>query len=193
MASHSSWSGGSEYPQYYYNEVSLAVSSDTISVPHTLQFCKPVPMNNFNCAAGGLPLTTDCGVYTRDLKDFPLDDLPSGGPCTDNIRISPGEMVYGYIKLNNYNNPNFGTVVHTWFNKETNQTLFTTPYSVPAPNPSWTEWWWYSWSICGHFSWEINSPGSYQLLLQTTWGDAKIDFTVVDTSCQIPNCGFTMT
>ncbi|MDD3813226.1 MAG: Ig-like domain-containing protein, partial [Desulfocapsaceae bacterium] len=161
---------------------SLAVSSDTISAAHTINFCTPVPNDAFNCP-GNVPATKDCGVFTKDFKNFPLDDPPSGGPCVNPIRISPSEMAYIFLQLNNYIGS--GTIDIVWRNKDTGTQFFPFSWNVPACGGNCTNMYWYVWvwAFVGHFDWEINVPGNYQVIINTTWGNATVDFTVIDTSC----------
>jgi hypothetical protein len=164
--------------KYLQKYESLNISSDFISASHSIEFCRPIPNDHFNCITS-TPGVTDCGIYTKDLKDFPLDNLPSGGPCVSDMRISSSEMTYIQITLNNYHGG--GTVTQTWKNRDTGQILASFTYTVNSPNPEWTWWYWYGWSYIGHFSWEILLPGNYQCTIDTSWGNAIIDFVVVNT------------
>lgn len=147
---------------------------------HYIEFCRPIPTDHFNCiASDSTPGTTDCGIFTRDLKDFPLDDQPSGGACTSNVRISPSEMAYCYVRFNQY--PAGSPVTQIWTNKDTNEELYRHTVTLRPPDPHWTWWYGYTFSWIGHFSWEINSSGNYRCEISTPyWGNATIDFVVVN-------------
>ena len=106
-------------------------------------------------------------------------NLPSGGACAADNRISPSEMCYAFLQLNNY--PGSGTITQNWGENTGRGTFVSFSNSIPARSGSY--WWSYVWSYIGHFSWEINRPGSYYIDFLTTWGNANIEFTVVDTSC----------
>lgn len=176
-------------PKYYMKN--LYITSDTISASHTIQFCRPVPNDAFNCP-GNMPATTDCGIFTKDLKNFPLDNLPSGGPCVNAMRISSSEMCYVFLQLNNYSGS--GTISTTWKNKDTGGTFASMSWSIPAcgGNCGWTWWYQWIWEYVGHFSWEINRTGNYQCLITTSWGNAVIDFVVIDTTCYAPSVTLTI-
>lgn len=45
---------------------SLSISNDNISVPHTINFCTPVPTNNW--VKSVLPETKDCGIYQENHR-----------------------------------------------------------------------------------------------------------------------------
>lgn len=181
--------GGSLYPTPIPRIIIPAITSDNINVTHQIEFSKPTPNDTANwCSV--YPDHTDIGIYTRDLKDYPSNDLPSGGGCPCNpCRISPSEMVLTYFNLDNYSNPSSGSVRLYWINKANpDVSLHEGIWTVPSPNPEWTYWWYRGWSFIGRFDWEIKLPGEYQCGIQTSWGDAIIDFTVVDTSCKQPLC-----
>ena len=175
-------------PRYQRNRqklVSLGIT-DNINenyylASHYIEFCRPLPNDHFNCTVtDARPGTTDCGIFTKDLKDFPLDNLPSGGPCTSDMRISSSEMAYVYVEFDNY--PAGNPITHIWTNRDTGQELFRHTVTLPPPDPSWTWWYGYMFSWIGHFSWEIVSSGNYRCEITTPyWGNALIDFVVVNT------------
>lgn len=184
--------GGGIPPRRIRGISNLAVSSDTISIPHTIEFSQPTPVKGFNWC-GSYPAHTNTGVFTRDLVNFPADLLPSGGPCPCDVQpggcvISASEMVMAYLYLQNWKNPSSGTVTMTWKNKDTGATLYTFQWNVGAPDPSWSYWWENMWSFIGHYDAsvlghnEINQPGNYQCIISTPWGNAAIDFTVIDST-----------
>ena len=189
--SHSGVVGGTgpippKYLRSRHNLMSLAIT-DNINenyylASHYIEFCRPVPNEHFNCTAtDATPDTTDCGIFTKDLKYFPLDDLPSGGACTSDVRISPGEMAYCYIEFNQY--PAGNPITQIWTNVDTGEELFRHTVTLPPPDPHWTWWYGFMWSYIGHFSWEINSSGNYRCEITTPyWGNALIDFVVVNTA-----------
>src|SRR5574337_537461 len=167
-------SGGSPYPFPVSRIVKPAITSDTIRVTRQIEFSKPTPNDNINFC-NTYPPHTDVDVYIRDLKDFPIyNDKPSGGPCPCNpCRISPSEMVLAYINLDNYTNPSSGTIRMYWINKANpNVSLYEANWTIPAPDPSWTYWYYSVWSFIGYFVNEIETPGEYQCGIQTSWGDA---------------------
>lgn len=170
---------GGQVMQEYINElamhpqlVTMAVSTDNISVPHTFKFCTPIPTDNWNRNVE--PGTKDCGIFEKYLSNFPANDTPSGGSST---RISPSEMAYLYMRFDNY--PYKADVVkQQWVRDSDNTVVFEYSYPVYAPDPSWS--WYYMWlySFIGHFDWEINAPGNYHCNIITPWGTARIDFKV---------------
>lgn len=152
----------------------LSLTSDGINPSHELVFCRPVPTE----VKASPPDMNNCNVFTLDFKDFPANNLPSGGAST---RISPSEMAIVYLKLNNFRGS--GSVSMSWYNEDTGKKLYSYQYLVPAyDNKGWT--WWYVWtySFIGRFDWEIATPGEYYVYIDTTWGSSRFDFTVVDTT-----------
>jgi len=162
---------------------SLNITSDNISIDHDLIFARPISTDHFNCI-DNIPDYIGEGLFEKDLKYFPLDDLPSDKTCTTNIRISPSEMCFTLLQL--YNHPTNGTLSQTWKNVDTNTTFYETQYEIPSPQNNWELWYSYIWSYVGHFTTEILIPGNYQCITNTPWGSAIIDFKVVDTTPKIP-------
>lgn len=155
-----------------YKLSSLARISDTISAQHDILFARPIPTDAHTCPT--IPSWDSPDIYTRDLINYPTDNLPSGGNCNTGsvIRISPSEMVMSALQL--YGNYNLISVTFTWSNKDTGAILYTYTSSVSGNNP-------YFWSFVGHFSWEIVYAGNYQVNIETPYGSSIIDFTVTDT------------
>lgn len=149
----------------------LAITYDGILASHSLVFCRPLPTDNHNCKY--IPGYDSPGIYTRDLINFPANDLPSGGRCDTTIRISPSEMTMCILQF--YGNLPSITVRATWRNIDTGKVLYDATVITPALTDP------YVWSFVGHFDWEIDRAGNYQVYIETGYGNAQIDFTVVDT------------
>lgn len=166
-----------------FNQVNSFNTQSNITTPHTILFCEPIPTEHFNCTApGAIPPMTDCGVYVRDLKQFPLNNIPSGGICSNDNRISSSEMCLGYIRLDNYPVVE-GNITQQWVNKDTGIIFATYTHAIYTPEPGSTNWWQFVWSYVGHFSHEINTVGNYQYIITTPWGTSTTDFEVVDNTC----------
>ncbi len=157
----------------------MGIAFDNITATHSIKFGTPQPTDNW--VSDAEPTFKTTGQYTFDLAKFPAGDLPSGGLSK---RISPSEMVMCYIRADNYD-PKDDSIIFRWYkNAKSGDSKLIAETTTPdyKEDPSWT--WYYSWdySFVGHFDWEINEPGSYSCHIITKWGDAWIDFNVIDTS-----------
>lgn len=164
--------------QPVFDGITQGLGTDGITASHLLRLCRITPTDNW--VRSQTPGTYDCDkTAVIDLKGVPKDNIPSGGNTN---RISPSEMLITVLKLNNY--AGSGTITYKWTNKDTNQYMYSLPVSVPAcaGNCGWQYWYYESYSFIGHFSWEIHAPGNYSVDILTSWGNAKYDFQVIDTT-----------
>lgn len=146
----------------------LNVVSDTITFSHSFTVGNPQPTSSL--ASGEIPVILNQESYTRDLKDFPLNDLPSGGSSFP-IRISPSEMIIAKMDFSGFAG---GRISWDWYN-----TSGTKVYGGYYDAPSGNGW---IWSFIGHFAWEITVTGTYYVIITTPNGSARIDFSVINTS-----------
>jgi hypothetical protein len=155
--------------------MSPGVEYDNIRVPHTLQFCEPVPTDAWD--PGSLPGLRRCGEYARDLNDYPYNDEPSGGSSR---RISKSEMALAYLRIDNY--PGSGAIEYLWWRGAAQTVFFRFRMPVPAcaGNCGWSWWYWWAYSFVGHFRGEIVTEEVYGVDIATSWGDARITFSVAD-------------
>lgn len=165
---------------YLYPRLSGAVSSDSISsVDHVIEFCEPMQGVRFN--QNDEPLRGNCGIFSRNVDSYPLND-----PTTlENGYYTFGlsEMVLAYVKLNNY--PRSGGYIRFKFLNPSGTIFFTSTTTLPIPDPSWTWWYAWAWGVVGKFDNtsgysqnEILVPGNYKVLIETTWGNAVIDYVI---------------
>ncbi len=157
---------------------------DNINLKHTISLCSPVPIDNYRWR---MIDTYNCG-YTYSLSNYPLNNLPSGG---DSMRVSNSEMVMAQISIwDDSTSP--GKITYTWYQKadkasDKDKQLYQKILDVPAcgggfgfvlfgecaiftvANPA---------IFIGHFSWEIDRPGTYYVVVDTTWGSETINFQV---------------
>lgn len=147
----------------------LGLVLDTITIPHVIRLCQPVP-GPFTSAA--IPASTNCGVYTRSLADFPPNILPSGG---NSGVVSASEMIMVIGEFGRDGGPSLGNAsIHVMFWKPGKVLYDSTSYS---PNPAFP----YIWvaAIIGHFDGEITEPGIYYCGIGTPWGGAQFAFQVI--------------
>jgi hypothetical protein len=185
--------------------VYLGITSDNIGLKNDIKLCQPVPTDDVNEGVKWNWCDTD---FTYSLQQFdknsaqyfPLNDLPSGG---NSGRISKSEMVIAVVDLLD-NDPKDGWIIYSWYKKNaggsgTDKLLVQTEkLSVPAcagyPHfdgecgmyGSYEQF-----SYIGHFSGEIENGGYYFVIIDTSWGSARIDFGVVpiDNSNKNPGDG----
>lgn len=158
----------------------MGVTYDNITGTHTLTFGSPIPTTN---VSGGVSFK-NTNTYVFDLKNFPAGILPSGG--SSNI-ASASEMVMCQLREENYV-PKGDRTFFEWHKAAGIHSVDTIIYSGYGPeaqeDPSWASYWSYDFSFIGHFSWEINEPGYYYVIIKADGGrgNARIDFQVVDTT-----------
>lgn len=144
------------------------VRYDNISISHEFIVGTPVPTQNVTSTYCCWPLPVrNGGSYTFNLANFPLDVLPSGG--NSNV-ISASEMVL--VGLNA--SPATGLMTFEWHRAITQDVVIST--FSGSPGYAWT------FSYIGHFSWEMNAPGSYYVVVGSPWGSARLDFLVTGSS-----------
>lgn len=158
----------------------MGLTYDNISGTHTLTFGSPIPTNNVSAGVS----FKNTNTYLFDLKDFPAGILPSGG--SSNI-ASASEVVMCQLREENYSPRNDKTIFE-WHKAagihNADKILYTGTGPEFAEDPNWTFFYSFDFSIIGHFSWEINEPGYYYVIIKADGGrgNARIDFQVVDTS-----------
>lgn len=165
---------GSGFGNSYNNSVmsqgisALNVVSDTINIPHTFTVGSPQPIQSIS--RGTLPGMINVGTWTYDLKNFPANDLPSGGN-TDPFRISPSEMLMVKIDI-----PSFGGGRISWEWHNPSGTIVYSGYYDSGGGSIW------AYSFIGHFAWEIVNTGTYYVIITTPNGSARLDFTIINTN-----------
>ncbi len=176
--------GTGQRPYSEQSYLSGAVSSDHIYASHTLQFCRPIPDTPFAYLTATPPMT-DCGSFSRDLKNFPLNNptITSGNTRT----FGKSEMVIAFLRLDNYQGG--GGHIRFQFHRPDNSIMVVQDLDVPAPDPSWSWWYYWGWACVGRFDDttgysvnEIIAPGNYTVDVITSWGNAYISYDVVDTT-----------
>ena len=96
--------------------------------------------------------------------------------------ISASEMILVALRVENYR-PKNDAVKYEWHRVSGGRPdtiIFSYTSSDFPENPNWTTYWSFDSTYVGHFSWKIDLPGHYYVILTTPWGDARIDFAVVD-------------
>lgn len=168
----------------------MGVIYDNISGTHMLTFGSPIPTTN---VSGGVSFK-NTNTYVFDLKNFPSGILPSGG--SSNI-LSASEVVMCQLREENYS-PRGDKTVFEWHKAagihNSDKILYTGTGPDYYEDPSWTHFYSFDFSFIGHFSWEINEPGYYYVIVKADGGrgNARIDFQVIDTrpSITFSNVGF---
>lgn len=137
---------------------------NNIQIAHQFIVGSPVPSQNQSSAYCCWPLPVrNPGTYMFNLANFPLNVLPSGG--SSNV-ISDSEMVLVGLNVS----PAAGTMRFEWHKAVAGDNVVFTFTS--SPSATW------AYAYIGHFSWEINEPGPYYVLVDTPWGGARLDFLV---------------
>ena len=179
--------------------VYLGITYDNIGLKNDVKLCQPVPTDD---TSKGVKWNWCNSDFTYSLQQFdknsaqyfPPNDLPSGG---NSGRISPSEMVIAVVTLLD-NDPVDGYIQYNWYKKSAgvggvDKLLVQTqrfPVSACGGYPHFEgECGVYGsieqYSYIGHFNWEIESGGYYYVIIDTKWGQARIDFGVVP----VPNGG----
>ncbi len=139
---------------------------DSITTAHTLLFGTPISTQNQAQTYCCWPIPMrNAGQYTFDLANFPLGILPSGG--SSNI-VSDSEMMIAGLNTS----PSAGVMRFEWHKAVTTDTVIFTFASQPTST--------WAYSYIGRFSWEVNEPGHYYLLIDSNWGRARLDFQVTN-------------
>lgn len=142
---------------------------DNIGTSHQFIVGTPFPTENKDRAYCCWPLPVmNAGRFSYSLSSFPLNLLPSGG--SSNV-ISASEMLLVGVNFS----PAHEAVTFQWHKAVRQDTVLYT-YSTGSGSYSW------AYSFIGHFSWEINEPGAYYLVVDTSAGSARIDFSINDTT-----------
>jgi hypothetical protein len=145
------------------NPVFAGIRYDNIQFPHTFIVGSPVPTQNQAGTYCCWPLPVrNSGAFTYRLSDFPLDVLPSGG--SSNV-ASPSEMLLVGINIS----PASAVMRFEWHKAVGQDSVI---YAFTTASFIW------AYSFIGHFSWEINEPGLYYLLIDTPSGSARMDFAI---------------
>ena len=170
----------------------MGVTYDNISGTHTLTFGSPIPTTNVSSGVS----FRNTNTYVFDLKNFPAGLLPSGG--SSNI-LSASEVVMCQLREENYY-PKGDKTIFEWHKAAGLHNTDKIIYSGTGPDfyedPTWVYYWSFDFSFIGHFTWEINEPGYYYVIIKADGGrgNARIDFQVVDTtpaaSISYSNLGF---
>lgn len=169
------YGGGTTSAMFNTMDVSRSSSWDNIAVNHNIKLCKIYPNNAWQSSV--VPAYYGCDETSSfNLSNYPLDDLPSGGTSG---RISPSEMMILYVKFNDY--PNYGDVFIKFYNKDTNKLLYSSQGYAPrcGGSCSWSYWFYGQYAFIGHFSWEINQTGAYSAEVNSPWGNAGYNFSVI--------------
>lgn len=149
----------------------------------TVEFCKPTP--GFRFLQNEVPPRHECGIYTRDLDAYPLNQptyLDQGY-----YTFGDSEMALVYVRIDNY--PMFSGPATIKFFRPDGSLIFQTSHSLPVPDPGWTWWYAFFWGVIGKFDDtfvpsdgniknEIVSPGTYKAEVITDWGTSVIDYEV---------------
>lgn len=157
----------------------MGVTYDNITGTHTLTFGSPIPTDNVSAGVS----FKNTNTYVFDLKDFPAGILPSGG--SSNI-ASASEVVMCQLREDNYS-PRSDRTYFEWHKAAGIHNADKIIYSGYGPefveDPNWTFFYSFDFSIIGHFTWEINEPGYYYVIIKADGGrgNARIDFQVIDT------------
>ena len=170
--------------------IMLGITNDDISLKNEVKLCQPVPTDDTSKGVKWNWCNTDFSYSLQQFDKnsaqyFPLNDLPSGG---NSGRISKSEMVIAVVNILD-NDPSDGFVQYSWYEKEANgDKLLVKSQKLPVPAcggypPINHECGIYrnyeNYGYIGHFSGEIESGGYYYVVIDTTWGQARIDFGVV--------------
>ena len=173
--------------------VVLGITKNDISLKNDVKLCQPIPTEDVTKGVKWDWCNTDF-TYSLQQTDpnsaqyFPLNDLPSGG---NSGRLSASEMVIVVVNILD-NDPTNGYIQYSWFKKgETDKLLFQSQkIIVPAcggfPSVGHECGIYKAYENCayiGHFSSEIDEGGYYYVIVDTKWGQARVDFGVVP----IPN------
>jgi hypothetical protein len=142
---------------------------DQIEAAHQWIVGSPVPTQNQGQTYCCWPLpVVNAGSFRFDLSAFPLDVLPSGGQS--NI-ISASEMLFSSIDFS----PGTSAVRFDWHRAVGPDTVV---YSSTLGSGAYV----WAYAFIGHFSWEVNAPGPYYVVVTTPSGVATIDFAVTDSA-----------
>jgi len=158
----------------------MGVTYDNISGTHELTFGSPIPTTNVSSGVS----FKNTGTYVFDLKNFPAGLLPSGG--SSNI-LSASEVVMCQLREENYY-PKGDKTIFEWHKAAGIHNTDKIIYSGTGPDfyedPTWVYYWSFDFSFIGHFTWEINEPGYYYVIIKADGGrgNARIDFQVIDTT-----------
>ena len=151
---------------------------DNITGEHHVTFGKPKPTDTVD--AGVMFDTIDQWVF--DLKDYPFEDLPSGGASN---RCGPSEVCMAELWERNYT-PQGDSTKFTWtksgFGIIPDKVLYE-GYGEEYNEGSDTSYVSWDFSFIGFFGWEINEAGDYFVIIDADGGrgSARIDFQVIDT------------
>ncbi|MBZ5529613.1 MAG: hypothetical protein LAN71_17160 [Acidobacteriia bacterium] len=185
--------------------VYLGITYDNIGLKNDVKLCQPTPTDNTNEGVRWDWCNSDF-TYSLHLGDpnsaqyFPLNDLPSGG---NSGRISKSEMTIAVVNLLD-NDPVDGYVQYSWYKKggnadgtdklivQTDKLIVSACGGYPhigregecGAYGSIEEY-----SYIGHFTGEIEGGGYYYVIIDTSWGKARIDFEVVSDDDNNPHPG----
>jgi len=156
-------------------------------IPYTteISFCKPIAATPFYYRTDEPPRSM-CGVFTRELTDFPLN-VPTQLDIGNGQRVfGQSEMALVFVKFYNYPRTG-GSAKIVFYNPDGSFMFDTGDISLPMPDPNWTWWSAWAWGVVGRFDNttgysgnEIIKAGDYSADVITTWGNAKITFGVTD-------------
>ena len=183
--------------------VVLGITKDDISLNNKVDLCQPVPTDDTSNGVKWDWCNSDFSFSLQQFDKnsaqyFPLNDLPSGG---NSGRISKSEMVIAVVNILD-NDPAEGWVQYSWYEKGgnvdgTDKKMVQTeklPVSACGGYPHiGGECGIYGtvqhYAYVGHFSGEIESGGYYFVLIDTKWGEARIDFEAITPDDHITNPG----
>ena len=172
--------------------VMLGITKDDISLKNEVKLCIPTPTDNVNNGVKWSFCNTDFSYSLQQFDKnsaqyFPLNDLPSGG---NSGRISASEMVIAVVSILN-KDPGDGYVQFSWYENKTNgeddrlmvkskEVIVPACGGYPPINNECAIYKSYvTYGYIGHFSGEIVEGGYYYVVIDTKWGQSKIDFGVV--------------
>jgi len=141
------------------------VRYDNIQTAHEFIIGSPIPTTNQTSTYCCWPLPVrNPGVFIFDLSAFPAGVLPSGG--SSNV-VSASEMILVGLS----SSPVAGAKTFRWYKASTNSVIYS---FVGSADFTW------AYSYIGRFGWEINEAGAYFIVIDTPWGDARLDFAVTN-------------
>lgn len=180
--------------------VMLGITYDNIGLKNDVKLCQPVPTDDTSKGVRwdwcNVDFTYSLQQFDKEsFQYFPLNDLPSGG---NSKRISKSEMTIAIVTLL-VNDSAGGYVQFDWYKKEASGDRLmvkSQKLSVPACGGyphigdecgiygSLEEF-----GYIGHFSGEIVEGGYYYVIIDTKWGQSRIDFVVMPVPGGAPGNG----